>query len=85
MDLKDTCKMMESADYKERFRAEYAQLSIRYNKLLSTLKGYRRGSLSFSPSCSYELLHEQSIYMKNYLNALDRRAKVESIDVSDLK
>ena len=85
MDLKDTCKMMDSADYKERFRAEYAQLTIRYKKLMNMLKGYREGTLSFTPSCSYELLHEQSVYMKEYLDILDQRAEIESVDVSDLK
>ena len=32
-DLKDTAEMMNSKDYKERFKAEYAQLVIRYDKL----------------------------------------------------
>lgn len=30
MELKDTVEMMLSADYKERFKAEYYQLKIRY-------------------------------------------------------
>ena len=33
MTLKDTIKLMESEDYKERFKAEYYQTKIRYNKL----------------------------------------------------
>ena len=33
MELKDTVEMMLSDDYKERFRAEYWQLKIRYDKL----------------------------------------------------
>ena len=32
-ELKDTIEMMNSADYKERFKAEYAQTKIRYEKL----------------------------------------------------
>ena len=32
-DLKDTAEMMSSADYKERFKAEYYQTAIRYNRL----------------------------------------------------
>lgn len=35
MELKDTISLMTSADYKERFIAEYLQLKIRYNKLLN--------------------------------------------------
>lgn len=34
MELKDTVEMMTSSDYKERFKAEYYQLKLRYNKLL---------------------------------------------------
>lgn len=33
MELKDTVEMMGSADYKERFKAEYYQTKIRYEKL----------------------------------------------------
>ena len=33
MELKDTIKMMQSDDYKERFVAEYQQTKIRYEKL----------------------------------------------------
>lgn len=33
MQLKDTVKMMNSEDFKERFRVEYFQLKIRMNGL----------------------------------------------------
>lgn len=33
MELSDTVGMMGSADYKERFKAEYCQTLIRYGKL----------------------------------------------------
>ena len=33
MELKDTVEMMGSADYQERFKAEYYQTKIRYEKL----------------------------------------------------
>ena len=33
MELKDTVELMNSADYKERFKAEYLQTKIRYDKL----------------------------------------------------
>ena len=33
MNLNDTVKMMNSANYKERFKAEYWQTKIRYEKL----------------------------------------------------
>lgn len=37
MTLKDTVEMMNSSDYKERFRAEYQQVVIRYKKLRDML------------------------------------------------
>lgn len=38
MELKDTVEMMNSSDYKERFRAEYQQVVIRYQKLKAMLE-----------------------------------------------
>ena len=38
MELKDTVKLMQSADYKERFIAEFLQLVIRYKKLKTIVK-----------------------------------------------
>ena len=37
MTLKDTVEMMNSDDYKERFKAEYYQLVIRYRSLRSMI------------------------------------------------
>lgn len=34
-ELRDTVEMMNSGDYKERFKAEYYQVVIRYQKLKS--------------------------------------------------
>lgn len=38
MELADTAEMMMSKDYKERFRAEYCQVVIRYQKLKAMLE-----------------------------------------------
>ena len=40
MNLNETVEMMNSSDYKERFRAEYFQLKIRMNGLSAMLKKY---------------------------------------------
>lgn len=37
MELKDTVEVMNSEDYKDRFRAEYYQTVIRYGKLKNML------------------------------------------------
>ena len=81
MKLSETAKMMVSEDYKERFRAEYLQLKIRITGLSNMLKKYKEGTLTFKPSCSYELLHTQLVYMECYLNTLEERSEIENIDL----
>ena len=82
MDLKSTVEMMLSSDYKERFRAEYFQTKIRYEKLHRMTIQYEAGTLSFTPPCSLALYKEQKAAMGNYLHALEVRAEIESIDLS---
>lgn len=82
MELKDTIELMTSSDYKERFLAEYWQVKIRLEKLETMLKKYRDGTLPFKPSCSYELLFNQVIYMRGYLSILDERMLIEGVSVS---
>ena len=65
MELMETATMMESKDYKERFKAEYYQVKIRSEKLKAMLEKYKTGTLHFTPSCSYGLLHAQLVHMKN--------------------
>ena len=81
MELKDTVSGMLSADYKERFTAEYKQLSIRALKLEIFLDNYRQGRLSFKPTCSIELLERQLDIMKAYIAVLEERAKIEGVNV----
>ena len=79
MELKDTVVMMESSDYQERYKAEYYQLKIRVEKLAAMLEKYAAGTLNFTPSCSYELLFEQLIYMRDYMQILEKRAEIEGV------
>ena len=81
MELKDTIPMMESADCKERFKAEYLQLEIRVNGLRNMLKKYKDGTLTFNPSCSYDLLNGQLKAMELYATYLEERAEIEEIDL----
>lgn len=81
MELKDTIPMMESPDYKERFKAEYCQLKIRYDKLDAMTVKYEAGTLNFTPSCSLDLLKEQKKHMGNYLRSLKIRAEIEGIEL----
>lgn len=81
MELKDTIEMMNSADYKERFKAEYHQTRIRYEKLHKMVIKYEAGTLNFTPKCSLELLKEQKKYMGCYLYCLEVRAEIEGIEL----
>lgn len=81
MELKNTVKMMQSADFKERFKAEYHQVKIRYNKLHVMLVKADAGTLEFKPSCSLRLLREQKAAMGKYLYCLEVRAQIEGIDL----
>ena len=81
VELTDTIALMNSGDFKDRFRAEYYQLTIRLGKLENMLAKMKAGTLNFIPSCSYELLYEQVIFMKQYKHILEERAKIESVDL----
>ena len=48
MELKDTVQMMQSEDYKERFKAEYLQNVIRYQKLKGMLQKWDNGELNLN-------------------------------------
>lgn len=77
--LPQTALGMISNDYKERFKAEYYQAKIRYDKLHAMTIKYEAGTLNFTPSCSLELLKEQKSYMGNYIRILEIRAEIEGI------
>ena len=81
MELKDTVEMMNSDDFKERFKAEYYQTKIRYEKLKKMCNKYEAGTLGFEPNCSLKLLREQQSYMGMYLNRLEVRAEIEGIEL----
>lgn len=78
-ELKDTIEFMTSSDYAERFKAEYYQTKIRYEKLHTMLVKYQAKTLDFTPTCSLALLIEQKRYMGEYLRCLEIRAEVEGI------
>lgn len=79
MELKNIVEMMNSSDYKERFKAEVYQLDIRIGKLASMLSAWEAGELKFQPACSYDLLEAQLNSMKVYRHFLCIRADIEGI------
>lgn len=81
MELKDTIELMTSSDYKERFRAEYYQLEIRYNKLKNMVDNW--DNLDFTPTCSKTIFELQLRYMYLYLEVLRQRAEREKVDLKN--
>ena len=81
MQLKDTVELMNSEDFKERFKAEYYQLLIRLDGLTSLLIKWENNTLDFEPKCSKETLENQVIFMQGYISILRLRAKIEEIDL----
>ena len=81
MQLKDTVELMNSEDFKERFKAEYYQLSIRLYSLTSMLYKWKNNMLDFEPKCSKETLENQLIFMQGYIGILRLRAEIEGIDL----
>lgn len=93
MELKDTIEMMCSSDYKERFKAEYWQTKIRYEKLKAfntkiraanaTNFEWHKGKKVEMPKhdCPNDLLMEQQSQMGCYLHTLEVRAVIEGIEL----
>lgn len=73
--------MMNSADYKERFKAEYFQTKIRYEKLHRMIIKYEAGTLEFEPASAISILKEQQRFMGMYLFMLEVRAEQEGIEL----
>ena len=81
-DLQETVYAMTSDDYRQRFIAEYAQVAIRANKLSDVINRYFNDTLDFKLECDIWLLVEQYMVMKHYIEILQKRAEIESIDLT---
>lgn len=79
--LNETVELMNSADYKDRFKAEYYQLVNRIEGLFKMLEKIIAGTLPFEPKCSQELLYMQLNAMKAYRLCLEDWAKLEDINL----
>jgi hypothetical protein len=81
MKLADTVNGMNSADYKERFIAEYNQLKIRVCGLDNMMGKWRRNELTFEPTCPYSTYELQIRAMRDYMAILEMRAVMEGIEL----
>lgn len=78
-ELRSTAIGMCSNDYKERFKAEYIQLAIRYKSLVNLCIKWDNSQLDFIPTCPREMYDDQLVVMKQYLDILEKRAEIENI------
>ena len=83
MELKETAEMMNSADYKERFKAEYQQVVIRYQKLAAMLQKWDNGELNFTPTCPRSTYNMQVRAMTDYIAVLEARAVMEGVELGE--
>lgn len=79
--LADTAEMMNSEDYKERFRAEYYQAAIRFHKLRAMLEKWDKGELNFKPTCPRSTYNMQIMAMADYIAVLKARAVMEDVEL----
>ena len=93
MELKDTVTLMNSEDYKERFKAEYYQTKIRYEKLKAfntKIEAARRTEYTATEitmpahDCPEGLLQEQQAIMGQYLHLLEVRAVIEGVSLDGI-
>lgn len=84
MELADTAGMMMSKDYKERFRAEYCQVVIRYQKLKAMLEKWDNGELNFTPTCPRSTYNMQIKAMTDYIAVLEARAVMENVELQEV-
>ena len=85
MELEETVKLMESSDYRERFKAEYLQTKIRYEKLKKFNNRIEAAEVMNQEgpqhNCPSFLLKEQQRAMGENLHILEIRAEIEGIEL----
>jgi len=87
MKLEETIELMTSSDYKERFKAEYYQLKIRYEKLKTFNQRISIGQMSgmerYEPKhdCPLDILQDQQHLMGLLLDILEKRAIIENVEL----
>ena len=81
MKLIDTVPLMNSEDYKDRFKEDYYQVYIRFVKLKAMLEKWDKDELDFEPTCPYSTYEMQIKAMRDYIAVLEARAVMENIDL----
>ena len=83
--LADTAEMMASEDYKVRFKAEWIQLKMRYEKLKDFCNRIEAAEITGKDmpphDCPLYVLREQQNAMGLYLHSLEVRAYIEGVEL----
>lgn len=82
-ELEETVGLMFSPDFKDRLKAEYWQLALRYDKLRFELIKYEAGVESKITADKAAIRNEQARIMDQYLQVLEEIAKVEGINLHE--
>lgn len=80
MNLSDTSNLMVSDDWKDRFVAEYAQLTIRLSKLDDVLSNMSDTYFAVD-DMTRALMLKQRDAMESYKVCLEKRADIAGIDL----
>lgn len=81
MKLEDTIELMKSADWKDRFKAEYLQTKIRYEKLHNMIIKREVGRVGFETPIPLDSWVAQAKHMGLYLYELEKQAAIHGIDL----
>ena len=81
MKLIDTIPLMNSEDYRDRFKAEYYQVYIRFVKLKAMVENWDKEELDFESTCPRSTYDMQLKAMRDYISVLEARAVMENIDL----
>lgn len=93
MELKDTIELMQSADWKERFKAEYLQCVIRLKKLVDYIHDLEDSTKPMNYASEKLLLGAQYGYMVSYIHVLEEQSywlgielpKYENVEIHETK
>ena len=84
MELKDTIELMISADWKDRFIAEYCQTKIRYEKLNKLIALREAGKHGFDTPIPLKSWMRQASAMSSYINELAYQAALHGIELPNV-
>ena len=83
IDMDKIYALMTSANFKDRFKAEYWQLKDRYEKLSAMIAKYEADKLDFTPMCPIDILKAQRAFMLWLIYTLQHRAAIEGVELNE--